>query len=202
MSPAARTRAAVSASAYLSIGEVLGKLRPEFADVTISKIRFLESQGLVDPERTPSGYRKFYDADIERLRWILAQQRDHFLPLKVIKKMLDQGVDVADPSQVQPSLFSTPDEEPLPADEPVERPPSTPRSPAHPAVKSSPKRAASTPAPAEATEAAGKRHATPADVVAALQEDPRPATAARRDGRRSPARRRTRWPAPAECPPS
>ena len=115
----------------MSIGEVLALLLEEFPDVTISKIRFLESQGLIDPERTPSGYRKFYDADIERLRWILAQQRDHFLPLKVIKKMLDQGVDVADPSQVQPSLFSSPDEEPLPADEPTERPPATPRSPAH-----------------------------------------------------------------------
>ena len=60
----------------------------EFPDVTISKIRFLESQGLLDPERTPSGYRKFYDGDLERLRWILTQQRDHFLPLKVIKERL------------------------------------------------------------------------------------------------------------------
>src|SRR5690606_5274460 len=59
--------------------------------VTISKIRFLESQGLLDPERTPSGYRKFYDADIERLRWILRQQRENFLPLKVIKDRLAAG---------------------------------------------------------------------------------------------------------------
>ncbi|MGH9182203.1 MAG: MerR family transcriptional regulator, partial [Acidimicrobiales bacterium] len=59
----------VAERAYLSIGEVLTLLKAEFADVTISKIRFLESQGLVDPERTPSGYRKFYDADVERLRW-------------------------------------------------------------------------------------------------------------------------------------
>src|SRR5947209_8935012 len=78
--------------AYLSIGEVLSLLREEFPDVTISKIRFLESQGLVDPERTPSGYRKFYDHDVERLRWILRQQREHFLPLKVIRgRLSDQG---------------------------------------------------------------------------------------------------------------
>lgn len=74
--------------AHLSIGEVLSMLQPEFPDVTISKIRFLESQGLLDPERTPSGYRKFYEADLARLRWILTQQRDHFLPLKVIKERL------------------------------------------------------------------------------------------------------------------
>ena len=74
---------------YLSIGEVLSLLQDEFPDVTISKIRFLESQGLVDPERTPSGYRKFYPADIERLRFILREQKDNFLPLKVIKDYLD-----------------------------------------------------------------------------------------------------------------
>src|SRR5436305_5910456 len=73
---------------YLSIGEVLNLLRDEFPDITISKIRFLESQGLLDPERTPSGYRKFYEGDVERLRWILRQQREHFLPLKVIKGRL------------------------------------------------------------------------------------------------------------------
>ncbi len=76
-------------SAHLSIGEVLAELHDEFPDVTISKIRFLESQGLIDPERTPSGYRKFYSPDLERLRWILFQQREHFLPLRVIKERLD-----------------------------------------------------------------------------------------------------------------
>ena len=77
--------------AHLSIGEVLSLLRDEFPDVTISKIRFLESQGLLDPERTPSGYRKFYEEDVERLRWILRQQRENFLPLKVIKgRLTDQ----------------------------------------------------------------------------------------------------------------
>jgi DNA-binding transcriptional MerR regulator len=81
----------VAERAYLSIGEVLALLRPEFPDLTISKIRFLESQGLLDPERTPSGYRKFYEPDVERLRWILRQQREQYLPLKVIKGRL--GVD-------------------------------------------------------------------------------------------------------------
>jgi len=76
---------------HLSIGEVLALLQGEFPDVTISKIRFLESQGLIDPERTPSGYRKFYDADVERLRFILHEQKEHFLPLKVIKDRLDSG---------------------------------------------------------------------------------------------------------------
>ena len=76
---------------HLSIGEVLALLQDEYPDITISKIRFLESQGLLVPERTPSGYRKFHDEDIERLRWILAQQRDHFLPLKVIKERIEAG---------------------------------------------------------------------------------------------------------------
>lgn len=76
---------------YLSIGEVLGILLEEFPDVTISKIRFLESQGLIDPERTPSGYRKFYDEDVERLRFILREQKERYLPLRVIKDKLGNG---------------------------------------------------------------------------------------------------------------
>ena len=83
---------APSDRSHLSIGEVLSLLQGEFPDVTISKIRFLESQGLLDPERTPSGYRKFYEADIDRLRWILRQQKDHYLPLKVIKDRLEDAV--------------------------------------------------------------------------------------------------------------
>lgn len=175
------------ANGHLSIGEVLALVQADFPDVTISKIRFLESQGLIAPERTSSGYRKFYDADIDRLRWILGQQRDHFLPLKVIKKMLDQGVDVADPSRVQPSLFASTEDEPDPvtsaptgssgSDDPSDEPEPEPdsgngarqRSAAHPAVRSAP--------PA-------KRLETPADVVAALQEDPR---SARRRSRASAA---------------
>lgn len=72
-----------------SIGAVLSRLRPDFPDVTISKIRFLESEGLVTPERTAAGYRQFSPTDIERLRYVLAAQRDHYLPLKVIKEQLD-----------------------------------------------------------------------------------------------------------------
>lgn len=79
----------VPARAFLSIGEVLSRLRSEFADITISKIRFLESEGLIEPQRTPSGYRKFTTSDLERLRFVLLAQRDQYLPLKVIKENLD-----------------------------------------------------------------------------------------------------------------
>lgn len=74
-----------------SIGEVLALLKTEFDDITISKIRFLESQGLVTPERTQSGYRKFSEDDVARLRYILRQQKEHFLPLKVIKGRLSES---------------------------------------------------------------------------------------------------------------
>jgi DNA-binding transcriptional MerR regulator len=79
----------VPARAYLSIGEVLTKLRGDFPDITISKIRFLESEGLIEPQRTPSGYRKFTTIDLDRLRYVLLAQRDQYLPLKVIKENLD-----------------------------------------------------------------------------------------------------------------
>lgn len=81
--------AGLPARAFLSIGEVLAQLRTEFPDITISKIRFLESEGLIAPERTPSGYRKFSRDDVARLRFVLAQQRDNYLPLRVIKEHLD-----------------------------------------------------------------------------------------------------------------
>jgi DNA-binding transcriptional MerR regulator len=68
---------------------VLAQLRPDFPDITISKIRFLESEGLVQPERTAAGYRQFSSRDVERLRAVLAAQRDHYLPLRVIKEQLD-----------------------------------------------------------------------------------------------------------------
>jgi DNA-binding transcriptional MerR regulator len=80
-----------------TIGEVLNRLKDEFDDVTISKIRFLEAEGLINPDRTDSGYRKFTDGDIERLRYILRAQRDRYLPLKVIREELDRidaGLDV------------------------------------------------------------------------------------------------------------
>lgn len=73
----------------LSIGDVLEQLVKDFPEVTISKIRFLEDQGLVQPDRTPSGYRKFTASDVARLRYVLSQQRDHYLPLRVIKEQLE-----------------------------------------------------------------------------------------------------------------
>jgi DNA-binding transcriptional MerR regulator len=78
-----------NSAATLTIGDVLAHLKAEFPDLTISKIRFLEGEGLVRPERTPSGYRKFSQADVARLRYVLAQQKDHYLPLRVIKDQLD-----------------------------------------------------------------------------------------------------------------
>jgi DNA-binding transcriptional MerR regulator len=84
---------AVAARDYQSIGEVLINLKPEFPDVTISKIRFLEAEGLISPERTASGYRKFYEEDVRRLRQILRLQRDEYLPLRVIRERLEEGED-------------------------------------------------------------------------------------------------------------
>ncbi|MFP3465714.1 MerR family transcriptional regulator [Leifsonia sp. SIMBA_070] len=89
-------RAAGDAPALLSIGQVLARLTPEFPDLSSSKLRFLEERGLVSPSRTASGYRKFSPADVDRLRAVLGMQRDHYLPLKVIKKYfadLDAGLD-------------------------------------------------------------------------------------------------------------
>lgn len=107
---------------HLSIGEVLSLLQDDFPDVTISKIRFLESQGLLDPERTPSGYRKFYEGDIERLRWILRHQRDHFLPLKVIKERLEESAKAGlvvppdEPPPAVPTDAGPAEAEPAPAE--------------------------------------------------------------------------------------
>ena len=80
---------AAADTGLMSIGTVLTVLRDEFPEVTISKIRFLESEGLIEPQRTPSGYRKFSPADVERLGHVLRMQRDHYLPLKVIREHLD-----------------------------------------------------------------------------------------------------------------
>jgi len=88
--------------AVLAIGQVLRRLRDEFPDISISKIRFLESEGLVEPDRAPSGYRRFSETDVERLRFVLRAQRDQYLPLKVIKDQLadlDRGV--APPGRTQ-----------------------------------------------------------------------------------------------------
>jgi DNA-binding transcriptional MerR regulator len=105
---------ALGEGSHLSIGEVLSQLQAQFPDVTISKIRFLESQGLIDPERTPSGYRKFYAADVERLRWILQEQRDNFLPLKVIKDRLDAHDPAVEGTVVPPHSAPAPTPPPGP----------------------------------------------------------------------------------------
>ncbi len=81
--------ATAGSHAFLGIGDVLAQLRPEFPDVTVSKIRFLEAEGLLQPVRTPSGYRKFTRADVNRLRYVLTAQREHYLPLRVIKEHLE-----------------------------------------------------------------------------------------------------------------
>lgn len=91
----------MAARSYLSIGEVLVSLKTEYPDITISKIRFLEGEGLIEPERTPSGYRKFYTDDVERLRKILKMQRDEYLPLKVIKERLARESEDAQPARVE-----------------------------------------------------------------------------------------------------
>ena len=102
-SPAARERS--SSAGLLSIGQVLARLAPEFPTLTSSKLRFLEVQGIVTPTRTESGYRKFSPADLERLRLALTLQRDHYLPLVVIREYLedvDAGRDPATPAPTPP----------------------------------------------------------------------------------------------------
>lgn len=104
------TAAGLPWTGVASIGSVLNRLKSEFPDVSISKIRYLESEGLITPHRTPSGYRQFSAVDVERLRYALAAQRDHYLPLKVIKEHLDaidRGMEPATPSPRLPrSLVS------------------------------------------------------------------------------------------------
>jgi DNA-binding transcriptional MerR regulator len=95
---------------YLSIGEVLVTIKTEFPDITISKIRFLENEGLIAPERTPSGYRKFYESDVTRLRQILRLQRDEYLPLRVIKDRLARSDDNG--ARALPTLEVSEDEDP------------------------------------------------------------------------------------------
>ncbi|MFY9326059.1 MAG: MerR family transcriptional regulator [Candidatus Nanopelagicales bacterium] len=90
-----------------TIGEVLGALRGEFTDISISKIRFLESEGLIQPERSHSGYRKFSSDDIMRLKYILRAQKEHYLPLKVIKEhlaALDRGLAAPELPNVTPKV--------------------------------------------------------------------------------------------------
>jgi DNA-binding transcriptional MerR regulator len=145
-----------AAAPHRSIGEVLALLKDEFPDITISKIRFLESQGLLDPERTPSGYRRFYDKDVDRLRWILRQQRENFLPLKVIKGRLAEGLDTtADEPDIDATADGPP---PIVEDDTVLPPLTTPGTPAveAPAPGAPPPVADITPAPA-VVDAASRR---------------------------------------------
>jgi DNA-binding transcriptional MerR regulator len=99
--------AAASGRVRHNIGEVLDLLRPDFPGVTIPKIRFLEDKGLIKPERTPAGYRKFSAEDVDRLRYILRMQRDHYLPLRVIGEHLDaidRGMEPPPIEQVVPTV--------------------------------------------------------------------------------------------------
>jgi DNA-binding transcriptional MerR regulator len=106
--PAASSVARRSAGVRLNIGQVLDALRPDYPGVTIPKIRFLEDKGLIKPERTPSGYRKFSDADVDRLRYVLRMQRDHYLPLKVIGQHLDAIDRGLEPPPVDPVVPTVP----------------------------------------------------------------------------------------------
>ncbi|MDJ0925693.1 MAG: MerR family transcriptional regulator [Acidimicrobiia bacterium] len=102
----ARTPTRLTEKQTRSIGEVINALKPEFPDLTVSKVRFLEAQGLINPTRSPSGYRMFSEDDLNRLRYVLSEQRDHFLPLKVIKSKLtswDRGEDPAVPRDSGPA---------------------------------------------------------------------------------------------------
>jgi len=170
-------------SEHMSIGEVLSLLREEFPDITISKIRFLESQGLIVPERTPSGYRKFFEADIETLRWVLRQQRDHFLPLKVIKAKLDGrrgsplGEDLTGTDQ-QPSLFG---DQHADAAEPADPPGEPPAAPATPADRSN------------GQHQAVARPAEPDPIVAALTASGSPRTSRPAAEHEGPAKDPAAW---------
>ena len=113
----ARARAAESASAPVpesrnrqptrSIGQVMAILRTEFPEISISKIRFLEAEGLLSPLRAPSGYRRYTEGDLERLRYVLSVQREHYLPLKVIREHLEQ-IDRGQTPQTQTPQTQTP----------------------------------------------------------------------------------------------
>jgi DNA-binding transcriptional MerR regulator len=100
--------ASASARARMNIGEVLDQLRPDFPGITIPKIRFLEDKGLIKPERTQSGYRKFSHGDVDRLRYVLRMQRDHYLPLKVIGEHLDAIDRGLEPPPIDPVVPTVP----------------------------------------------------------------------------------------------
>lgn len=120
-------------AAQRSIGQVLAVLKTEHPDISISKIRFLESEGLIAPERAPSGYRRYGEGDVERLFYILKAQRDHYLPLKVIREhldMMDRGMQP--PAQPDPSPRAeggTEDLSPVLEDSPAAPAPNAPKAP-------------------------------------------------------------------------
>jgi DNA-binding transcriptional MerR regulator len=167
---------------YHSIGDVLTLLRGEFPDITISKIRFLESQGLVSPQRSPSGYRKFYDEDIERLRYVLTQQREHFLPLKVIRDRLNGVVSDEDTGAGDPAPASA-----------AEEPPAT-KAPESAVTKHN---STATSAPVRTAAASTP---TVADVVAALQETPAPRSSPAKAPAHAPRAEKTPAPVVTETP--
>jgi DNA-binding transcriptional MerR regulator len=107
-----RQMSATSYRNYMSIGDVIKTLSDEFPDVTLSKVRFLESEGLIEPERTASGYRRFYESDLAKLRYILRLQRDHFVPLKVIRKRLEHfdPAEEDSPETEEPAAAALPEE--------------------------------------------------------------------------------------------
>ncbi len=109
----------------LTIGVVLAQLQADFPDLTISKLRYLDAQGLVSPARTPSGYRRYTGHDVDRLRFVLACQRDRFWPLKVIREALDaydRGLEPADPASARPQAPAPRDDEELPTEGDLEGP--------------------------------------------------------------------------------
>lgn len=102
------TNRRTGAGAIFNIGEVLSQLMPDFLSVTASKIRFYEEKGLISPQRTAAGYRQFREADVERLRFVLALQRDHYLPLKVIREYLDAIDQGQTPQNLPPGVSIAP----------------------------------------------------------------------------------------------
>jgi DNA-binding transcriptional MerR regulator len=108
MTAGSASGAASSPRARMNIGEVLDRLRPDFPGITIPKIRFLEDKGLIKPERTPAGYRKFSADDVERLRYVLRMQRDHYLPLRVIGEHLDAIDRGLEPPPIEPVVPTVP----------------------------------------------------------------------------------------------
>jgi DNA-binding transcriptional MerR regulator len=108
VTPSVSPSAAADSADLLTIGQVLDLLHPDFPTVTIPKLRFLEDKGLVKPVRTPAGYRKYSRGDVDRLRYVLRMQRDHYLPLKVIGEHLDALDRGLEPPEIEPTVPTVP----------------------------------------------------------------------------------------------